>query len=69
VELLIPAVSPVFAFSNVIKGAHDDRGDAASLCIADKRFGKAVEQVGTLVGTFLVQCTRFSGPALSGFRF
>ena len=48
VELLVPAVSPVFAISDVRKVPHDDRGDTASVCIADKRSGETVEQVGTL---------------------
>ena len=54
-ELLVPAVSPVFAVSDVRKVPHDDRGDAASVCIADKRSGETVEQVGTLTRAFLVQ--------------
>ena len=57
VELLVPAVSPVFAVSDVRKVPHDDRGDTASVCIADKRSGYTVEQVGTLTGAFLVQST------------
>lgn len=43
VELLVPAITPVFAVSNVLKGPHDDRGDTASNRIANKRFGKAME--------------------------
>ena len=54
VKVLVPTGSPVLAFSDVLKGTHDDRGNAASICIADKRFGKTVEQVGTLVSPFLV---------------
>lgn len=54
VEMLIPAVSPVFALSDVLEVPHDDRGDTASICIANKRFGKAMEQVGTLTRSFLV---------------
>ena len=57
VELLVPAVSPVFAVSDVRKVPHDDRGDTASVCIADKRSGYTVEQVGTLTRAFLVQST------------
>ena len=48
VQFLVPAISPVFTVSDVLKVPHDDRGDTASVCIADKRFGKTVEQVGTL---------------------
>ena len=59
VELLVPAVSPVLAVSDVRKVPHDDRGDTASVCIADKRSGETVEQVGTLTRTFLIQGTRF----------
>ena len=66
VELLVPAVSPVFAISDVRKVSHDDRGDTASVCIADKRFGKTVEQVNTLTSTLLVQGTRFIGSAPGG---
>jgi len=61
VELLVPAVSPVFAVSDVRKVPHDDRGDTASVRIADKRSGEAVEQVGTLTRAFLVQSARFIG--------
>lgn len=56
-ELLVSALSPVFAFSDVLQVPHDDRGDTASFCIADKGFDKAVEQVGTLTRPFLVQRT------------
>ena len=49
VELLVPAVSPVFAVSDVRKVPHDDRGDTASVCIADKRSGYTVEQEGAAV--------------------
>jgi hypothetical protein len=66
VELLVPAVSPVFAISNVLKVPHDDRGDTASVCIADKRSGKTVEQVGTLTRAFLVLSARFYGRASGG---
>lgn len=66
VELLVPAVSPVFAISDVRKVPHDDRGDTASVCIADKRFGETVKQVGTLTRAFLVQGTRSIGLALGG---
>ena len=55
VELLVPAASPVLAVSDVRKVPHDDRGDAASVCIADKRSGETVEQVGTLTRAFPVQ--------------
>jgi hypothetical protein len=55
VELLVPAVSPVLAVSNVLEVPHDDRGDAASFCIADKRFGQTVKQMGTLPGPFLIK--------------
>src|SRR5512139_3328909 len=54
VELLVPAVSPVFAVSDVRKVPHDDRGDTASICIADKRSGETAKQVGTLTGPLLV---------------
>jgi hypothetical protein len=64
VKVLVPARSLVLAFSDVLKATHDDRGNAASVCIADKRFGKTVEQVGTLVSPFMVQSTCFFG---SGF--
>ena len=57
VEMLVPAVSPVFAVSDVLEVPHDDRGDTASVCIADKRSGYTVEQVGTLTRAFLVQGT------------
>jgi hypothetical protein len=66
VELLVPAVSPVLPVSNVLKVPHDDRGDTASVCIADKRFGETVEQVNTLTRAFLVQSTRFFGYAPGG---
>ena len=59
VDLLVPAVSPVLPVSDVLKVPHDDRGDTASVCIADKRSGETVEQVGTLTRTFLIQGTRF----------
>jgi hypothetical protein len=55
VNVLVPAGPPALAFSDVLKGTHDDRGNAASICIADKRFDKTVEQVGTLVSPFMVQ--------------
>lgn len=61
VKVLVPAGSPVLAFSDVLKATHDDRGNAASICIADKRFGETVEQVGTLVSPFMVQSTCFLG--------
>ena len=66
VELLVPAVSPVFAISNVLKVPHDDRGDAASVCIADKRFSETVKHVGTLPGPFLVKGTGFLRSAPGG---
>lgn len=55
VKVLVPAGSPVLAFSDVLKGTHDDRGNAASVCIADKRFGETVKQMGTLPGPFLIK--------------
>jgi hypothetical protein len=55
VELLVPAITPVFTISDVLKVPHDDRGNTASNSIANKRFGKAVEHVGTLTRPFLVQ--------------
>src|SRR5512143_1527604 len=55
VELLVPAISPVLAVSNVLEVPHDDRGDAANFCIADKRFGETVKQMGTLPGPFLIK--------------
>ena len=66
VDLLVPAVSPVLPVSDVLKVPHDDRGDTASVCIADKRSGETVEQVGTLTRTFLIQGTRFYGRAPGG---
>ena len=66
VELLVPPVSPVLAVSNVLKVPHDDRGDAASVCIADKRFSETVKQVGTLSRSLLVQNICFPGSAPRG---
>ena len=66
-EMLITAVSPVFTVSDVLKVPHDDRGDTASVCIADKRFGETVEQVGALAGTLLIKGTSFSGKAFRRF--
>jgi hypothetical protein len=66
VKLLVPAVSLVFAVSDVRKVPHDDRGDTASVCIADKRSGKTVKQVGTLTRAFLVQNICFPGSAPGG---
>ena len=68
-EMLITAVSPVFTVSDVLKVPHDDRGDTASICIADNRFGETVEQVGALTGTLLVESARLSGYAFCSFRF
>ncbi len=60
-KLLVPTVSLILAFSGVLKVPHDDRGD---LGIANKRFGKAVEQVRALTRPFLLQSTRFPGFAV-----
>lgn len=37
VELSVAALSPILGFSEVLQDPHDDRGDAASFCIADKK--------------------------------
>ena len=66
-EMLITAVSPVFTVSDVLKVPHDDRGDTASVCIADNRFGETVEQVCALTGPLLVESARLSGYAFRRF--
>jgi len=66
VELLVPAVSPVFAISDVRKVSTMIVETPRASASLTRDLVKTVEQVNTLTSTLLVQGTRFIGSAPGG---